>query len=100
MKKYYINEKQYSETEFYNELENAANSNATNSYDDMLDDGEEIKIGNLTYSPSQVLKAVDPIAYNVGVSDWQSNVLEDLKYDLDKYGEVEIDDKLFEIIEE
>ena len=100
MKKYYINEKQYSETEFYNELENAANSNATNSYDDMLDDGEEIKIGNLTYSPSQVLKAVDPIAYNVGVSDWQSNVLEDLKYDLDRYGEVEIDDKLFEIIEE
>ena len=100
MKKYYINEKQYSESEFYNELENAANSNAENSYDDMLDDGEEIKIGNLTYSPSQVLKAVDPIAYNVGVSDWQSNVLEDLKYDLDRYSEVEIDDKLFEIIEE
>lgn len=100
MKKYYINEKQYEEDEFYNELENATNESAENSYDDMLDEGEEIKIGNLTYLPSQVLKAVDEIAYNVGLSDWQSSVLEDLQYELDTYGEVEVNDKLFEIIEE
>lgn len=100
MKKYYIDEKQYEEDEFYNELENAANESAENSYDDMLDEGEEIKIGNLTYLPSQVLHAVDKIAYNVGLSDWQSSVLEDLQYELDTYGEVEVNDKLFEIIEE
>lgn len=100
MKKYYIDEKQYEEDEFYNELENATNESAENSYDDMLDEGEEIKIGNLTYLPSQVLKAVDKIAYNVGLSDWQSSVLEDLQYELDTYGEVEVNDKLFEIIEE
>lgn len=40
-------------------------------YDDSLDSCcEEVKIGNLRYSPSQVLKAVDPTAYRCGFVDW------------------------------
>ena len=40
-------------------------------YDEMLDEtNQEIKIGSLTYSPSQVLKAVDPIAYDIGFSEY------------------------------
>lgn len=40
-------------------------------YDEMLDEQGDIHIGSLTYSPSQVLKEVDPIAYRCGFSDVQ-----------------------------
>jgi hypothetical protein len=39
-------------------------------YRDALDEQGDIKIGSLSYSVSQVLKAVDPIAYRVGFSDF------------------------------
>jgi hypothetical protein len=40
-------------------------------WDDALDEGQEpIKIGTLSYMPSQVLKAVDPIAYRIGKYDF------------------------------
>jgi hypothetical protein len=40
-------------------------------YDQMLDEtNEQIVIGNLLYSPSDVLKAVDPIAYEQGFLDY------------------------------
>jgi len=42
-------------------------------YDELLDETNDVvKIGTLEYSPSQVLKAVDPIAYRVGLSDCES----------------------------
>jgi hypothetical protein len=47
-------------------------------YDDLLDDiYEVIKIGTLEYSPSQVLKAVDPIAYRVGMNDYEDSIEEE-----------------------
>ena len=43
------------------------------SFDEMLDEtNPEIVIGSLRYSPSQVLEAVDPIAYRIGLSEWES----------------------------
>ena len=40
-------------------------------FDDMLDECcEEVRIGDLTYSPSRVLGMVDPIAYACGFNDW------------------------------
>lgn len=40
-------------------------------FDDMLDDSiPEIEIGCLTYSPSHVLKNVDPTAYRCGLVDF------------------------------
>ncbi|NCB78512.1 MAG: hypothetical protein EOM41_00670 [Bacilli bacterium] len=40
-------------------------------FDDMLDDSTpEIEIGDLTYSPSHVLKNVDPIAYRCSLNDF------------------------------
>lgn len=40
-------------------------------YDQMLDEtNEQIVIGNLLYSPSDVLKSVDPIAYDQGFLDY------------------------------
>lgn len=40
-------------------------------YDDMLDECcDEVKIGNLSYLPSDVLRCTDPVAYRCGFSDW------------------------------
>ena len=40
-------------------------------YDDMLDEcNPEIKIGSLTYSPSQVFKDCDPLAYRMGFDEY------------------------------
>ena len=42
-------------------------------YDEMLDETyPPIKIGYGEYPASDVLKAVDPIAYEVGLSDYES----------------------------
>ena len=47
-------------------------------YDEMIDEcNEEINIFGMTYSASEVLKRVDPIAYRCGKSDFEAN------YDLD-----------------
>lgn len=40
-------------------------------YDSMLNEVvEPVKIGSLTYSPSYVLKMVDPVAYRLGFWEW------------------------------
>ena len=47
-------------------------------YDQMLDEtNEQIVIGNLLYSPSDVLKAVDPIAYDIGFSEYISFLVDE-----------------------
>ena len=47
-------------------------------YDDMLDDlYGPVRIGTLTYDASRVLKEVDPIAYRVGLSDYESMLEEE-----------------------
>ena len=47
-------------------------------YDQMLDEtNEQIVIGTLLYSPSDVLKAVDPIAYEQGFFDYLDFIMEE-----------------------
>lgn len=47
-------------------------------YDELLDDVYgEISIAGITYPASYALKAVDPIAYRVGFSDYVSSVFDD-----------------------
>jgi len=47
-------------------------------YDDMLDGCYPmIKIGNLEYMPSVGLYRIDPIAYGVGMLDYESSLRED-----------------------
>lgn len=48
-------------------------------FNDALDSQGDIKIGGLTYTPSQVLEAVDPIAYRVGLSDYADSLSEDYR---------------------
>ena len=61
-------------------------------FDESLDDSiPEIEIGCLTYSPSHVLKNVDPVAYRCGLNDFVDSL--DIE-DSDEYKELqsEIDD--------
>lgn len=47
-------------------------------FDDMLDDSYPVyKIGDMTFYPSQILQECDPIAYRVGLSDFESTLEEE-----------------------
>lgn len=51
---------------------------AHDRYDDILDEvHEDMVIGYLTFSASQVLKKCDPIAYRCGFNDFESSQIED-----------------------
>tara|TARA_R110000851_G_scaffold180914_1_gene328586 strand:+ start:121 stop:336 length:216 start_codon:yes stop_codon:yes gene_type:complete len=51
-------------------------------YDNMLDDCHaEIKVGGLMYSHSIALYRLDPIAYQVGMNDYESLLRADYEYD-------------------
>jgi hypothetical protein len=52
-------------TQFENEQQ------AYEAYDEYLDEHiDVVVIGSLSYSPSRVLKAIDPIAYECGFNDF------------------------------
>ena len=47
-------------------------------YNDMLDDVYgTVNIAGYEYSTSQALKAIDPIAYSVGMNDYESQLEEE-----------------------
>jgi len=47
-------------------------------YDEMLNDCTPmVKVGNLEYLPSRVLKEVDPIAYRCGLNDYLDSLAQD-----------------------
>lgn len=63
-------------------------------YDDMLDDCyPEVKVGGLMYSQSVALYRLDPIAYQVGMNDYESS----LRADYEEWGHYAV---LFEDEEE
>jgi hypothetical protein len=64
--------------------------------DEMLDSEGDVKIGNLTFSSSQIVKECDPIAYSIMVNDIVYSQIEDLKYDLERSVD---EDEIIAIIE-
>jgi len=58
---------------------------AYNSYDEMLDEQGDLKIGNLSYSPSHVLKNIDNIAYSCGFNDYVDSLMQDGNCITDQY---------------
>lgn len=53
------------ENSFYteDEIDDVLYEYAEENIDEFIDEGEEVRIFNMMYSPSEVLKKVDPIAY-------------------------------------
>jgi hypothetical protein len=50
-------------------------------YKEALDEMGEVKLGNLTFSPSRIIKELDPIAYRVGLNEYEDMLMEDFEYD-------------------
>ena len=49
-------------------------------YDDLLNECfGEIKLGNLTFSPAEIIKNLDPIAYDQGLMDFEDMMLENME---------------------
>jgi hypothetical protein len=59
-------------------------SDITEMVDDLLDSEGDVVIGNLTFSRSEIVKRLDPIAYREICNDVVSSQIEDLQYDLDR----------------
>jgi hypothetical protein len=54
---------------------------ATERYDEMLDECYGlVKIGSLTFSPSRIVSELDPIAYDIGLSEYYDSLAEDDVY--------------------
>jgi hypothetical protein len=52
--------------------------------DDLLDSEGDVVIGSLTFSRSDIVKRLDPIAYREICNDVVSSQIDDLQYDLDR----------------
>jgi hypothetical protein len=52
--------------------------------DEMLDCEGDVVIGNLTFSRSQIVKRLDPVAYREICLDIVNSQIEDLQYDLER----------------
>jgi hypothetical protein len=50
-------------------------------YVEMWDEMGEIKLGNLSFMPSRIVKELDPIAYRVGLNDFTDSLLTDFEYE-------------------
>jgi len=57
-------------------------------YDEMLDNCyPEVKVGGLMYAQSVALYRIDPIAYQVGMNDYESSLRSDYE-DYGSYAEI------------
>jgi len=66
------------------QIESLENNENVEEYCEMLDEtNPEIKIGCLTYSPSDVLKNTDETAFRCGMNDYNDSRLTDLNEELE-----------------
>ena len=101
MKKYYVNYEEVLEEDFYKQLEGCVNEYASKNYEALIDEAyEPFKIIGTTIYASMILKKCDPIAYNCGFSDYESEILEEAENKLENRGYYEINGDTFEIEEE
>lgn len=84
MKTYIFNGKTYENiSELMSDIDNEIYIDE--HYDDMLDDSSgDINICGCDYSASIALFRVDETAYNVGKNDYQSSVLQDIEYEIER----------------
>lgn len=64
------------EIDEFDQFEVLTESEAEELYDEMLDEMEWCSVGNMSFAPSRVLQALDPIAYNCGFSDFCDSLLD------------------------
>ncbi len=99
--KYLVDDEVVTENDFWNTFEGIISDYVDENLDDFIDEeNEEVRIGSLTYSPSQVLKECDPVAYRCYSSDMENFFYTDYKHELERSSTCDIDGHTFEIIED
>ncbi len=68
--------------------------------DELLDSEGDVVIGNLTFSRSQIVKELDPIAYREMLNDMADAHIEDLKSDLEFLQDSDIDGEHYDEIDD
>ena len=79
------------EGRFYSEeeIDEVLYESARENIDDFIDEGEEVRIFNMIYSPSEVLKKIDPIAYRCAINDYADLLRDDCtEYTEEEYTEM------------
>lgn len=69
-KKYFVNDEEVNEEEFYTKLNDEVEIYIDDKYDEILDERYgKIKIGAAYYEASRIFRELDPTYYNVHISD-------------------------------
>jgi len=63
-----------------NVLENNEN---TDEYDEMLDQEGNVNVSGLTFSPSAIVKEMDPTAYRCGMNDFNDSLIAELNDEIE-----------------
>lgn len=99
MKKYLIDNEEYSKNEFWSEFNDSCYKHAESTYDDYIDNVNElVKIFGSEYNTSQVLYKIDSAAYSLGLSEYRDAINSKNRYNLDHGFVVDLNDKSFKII--
>ena len=67
--------------------------------DDLLDSEGDVVIGNLSFSRSEIVKRLDPIAYRMMVTEYADSEIENLQYDIDRLDEESDADEIADLKE-
>ena len=68
--------------------------------DELLDEQGPVKIGNLTFYPSDIVKQMDPIAYREIMLEMADSHIEDLKSDLEYLENADISGEHYDEIDD
>ena len=75
--------------------------NLRDHYDEMLDELYPYNVGNAIYTGSKVLKAVDPITYEVSFNDYADSEITKIKDELEEIENSDhIDNEISKILED
>ena len=61
------------------EVEEQIDNIEEEEFNESLDEMGEISVGNLTFMPSDILKSCDPVAYDIGFTEYQDYRREDIE---------------------
>lgn len=65
---------------------------STDEYRDFIDEiYPVVKIGNLSFNPGTILEECDPVAFRVGLGDYESEIQSELEEAIENEDESEID---------
>lgn len=100
-KKYYVDEEELEEDEFWSRLEEEVCSECEENFNDYLDEIEdEVEIFGETFSASSIMEEMSPTTYRCMLVDYQSEKYDEYKDEVERYGYLDINHSSFEIKEE